>query len=208
MRIARGKEFDLREFLDFVTNKQGGASLFMTEQDLKLVLEACQLGDRSAFGRIYDHYSERLFKFIYLRVGHKEVAEDILADSFVKAWTKIKQVNSHKALSSWIFQIAKNNIIDYYRIRKSTIAIEEVEQTLEDAANPVEETDLNFDQERILAAMKQLPKDQQLVIRYKFFEDLSNAEIALIINKTEGAIRVIQHRAIIRLQEILRQKKL
>ena len=179
----------------------------MTDEELKLVLEACQTGDRAAFGRIYDYFSSRLFKFIYLRVGHKEVAEDILADSFVKAWIKIKQVNSHKALSSWIFQIAKNNIIDYYRVRKSTIALEDVEQTLEDAVNPVDETDLRLDQKRILQALDFLPKDQQQVIRYKFFEDLTNAEIALILNKTEGAIRVIQHRAIVRLQEILRQKK-
>lgn len=179
----------------------------MTDEELKIALEACQKGDRTAFGKIYDRYAERLYKFIYLRVGHKEIAEDILSDSFVKVWTKISQVNSAKAFSSWIFQIAKNNIIDYYRVRKSTIAIEEVEQTLEDAANPIEETELRLDQKRILLAMQNLPTDQQQVIRYKFFEDLTNAEIALIMNKTEGAIRVIQHRAIVRLQEMLRQKK-
>jgi RNA polymerase sigma-70 factor (ECF subfamily) len=179
----------------------------MTEEEVKLVLEACQNGDRMAFGRIYDHFAPRLYKFIFFRVGHKEVAEDILADCFVKAWLKIKQVNSSKALSAWVFQIAKNNIIDYYRVRKSTIAIEDVEQILEDASNPIEETELRIDQKRILSALSHLPLDQQQVIRYKFFEDLTNAEIALIINKTEGAIRVIQHRAIVRLQEMLRQKR-
>jgi RNA polymerase sigma-70 factor (ECF subfamily) len=176
----------------------------MTEEELKLTLEACQRGDRAAFALIYDQYAQRLYKFIYLRVGHKEVAEDILADSFVKAWVKIKQVNSSKALSSWIFQIAKNNIIDYYRVRKSTIAIEEVEGLLEDPVDAVNITDLDFDQKQILEALKTLPKDQQQVIRYKFFEDLTNSEIALILNKTEGSIRVIQHRAIIKLQELLR----
>jgi RNA polymerase sigma-70 factor (ECF subfamily) len=191
-----------------ICNKNNAvASLFMTEEELKYILEACQKGDKIAFGRIYDQYSQRLYKFIYLRVGHKEVAEDILADSFVKVWTKISQVNSSKAFSSWIFQIAKNNIIDYYRVRKSTIAIEEVEHTLEDAANPIAETELRLDQKRILLALNSLPKDQQQVVRYKFFEDLTNSEIALIMNKTEGAIRVIQHRAVVRLQEILRQKK-
>jgi len=179
----------------------------MTDSELKFILEACQRGDRTAFARIYDDFSARLYRFIYLRVGHREVAEDILADSFVKAWVKISQVNSPKAFSAWIFQIAKNNIIDYYRVRKSTIAVEEVEQTLEDAASPIDETELRLDQKRILVALDSLPKDQQQVIRYKFFEDLTNPEIALIMNKSEGAIRVIQHRAIVRLQEILRQKK-
>ena len=178
----------------------------MTEEELKRALEASQAGDRSAFGLIYDQFSLRLYKFIYLRVGHKEVAEDILSDTFVKAWTKIKQIHEYKALSSWIFQIAKNSIIDYYRIRKSTIAIEEVEGILEDAVDAVNEVDLDFDHKRILSSLALLPKDQQQVIRYKFFEDLTNAEIALIMNKTEGSVRVIQHRAIIRLQELLREK--
>jgi RNA polymerase sigma-70 factor, ECF subfamily len=179
----------------------------MTDEELKLTIDACQRGNRAAFSRIYDSFSERLYRFIYMRVGHKEVAEDILADSFVKAWVKISQVNSSKAFSAWMYQIAKNNIIDYYRVRKSTIAIEEVEHILEDAASPIEETDLRLDQKRILQALSSLPKDQQQVIRYKFFEDLTNPEIALIMNKTEGAIRVIQHRAVVKLQEILRQKK-
>lgn len=189
--------------LTFVTNNHPTASLFMTEEEFKFVLESCQKGDRAAFARIYDAYSERLYKFIYLRVGHKEVAEDILADSFVKAWVKIAQIHSAKAFPAWIFQIAKNNIIDYYRVRKGTIAIEEVEQVLEDAADPIDETNLAIDQQRILKELKKLPKDQQQVIRYKFFEDLSNAEIALIMNKTEGAVRVIQHRAIAKLQDLL-----
>jgi RNA polymerase sigma-70 factor (ECF subfamily) len=193
--------------LDFVTKIKPNASLYMTDEELKFILEACQRGDKAAFGRIYDLYAERLYKFIYLRVGHKEIAEDILADSFVKVWTKIGHVNSSKALSSWVFQIAKNNIIDYYRVRKSTIAIEEVEHTLEDASNPIEETELRLDQKRILVALNSLPRDQQQVIKYKFFEDLTNPEIALIMNKTEGAVRVIQHRAVVKLQEILRQKK-
>ncbi|HEX5430285.1 MAG TPA: RNA polymerase sigma factor [Patescibacteria group bacterium] len=180
----------------------------MTDEELKSILEACQKGDKSAFGRIYDSYSVRLYRFIYMRVGHKEVAEDILAESFIKAWTKISQVNSSKAFSAWIFQIAKNNIIDYYRVRKSTIAIEEVEQVLEDAADPIDQTELDLDQRRILKALEFLPHDHQQVIRYKFFEDLTNPEIALIMNKTEGAIRVIQHRAIQKLQEILRQKRI
>lgn len=179
----------------------------MTEEELKLTLEACQAGDTAAFGRIYDHFAARLYKFIFFRVGHKEIAEDILADSFIKAWTKIRQINSAKAFSAWIFQIAKNNIIDYYRVRKSTIAIEEVEQILEDATSPIDETDLRLDQKRILNALTHLPSDQQQVIRYKFFEDLTNAEIAQIMGKTEGSVRVIQHRAIVRLQEMLRQKK-
>ena len=181
----------------------------MSEQDLNKLLEDAKNGNTEAFGRVYDHFSRPIYKFIFFRIGHKEIAEDILADTFVKAWSKINQVSSPKALSSWLYQIAKNNIIDYYRIRRNLIAIEEVEEfLLEDAASPVDELNLAFEQKKLLEVVNLLPKDQQQVIKYKFFEDLSNDQIALLLNKTEGAIRVIQHRAVIKLKELAKKKKI
>jgi RNA polymerase sigma-70 factor (ECF subfamily) len=179
----------------------------MTEEELKLYLNKAQKGDQEAFARIYDHFSVRIYRFIFFRVGHKEVAEDVLSDTFVKGWLKINQVNSPIALSAWLYQIAKNNIIDYYRVKKDTVDLSEVEDYLEDAINPVDETSLNMDQKMILKVLKELPIDQQEVIKYKFFEDLENEEIAYILGKTEGAIRVIQHRAINNLKELLKNKQ-
>ncbi|HTL39819.1 MAG TPA: sigma-70 family RNA polymerase sigma factor, partial [Methylomirabilota bacterium] len=89
----------------------------MSEEELKKNLKLAQNGNSSAFAEIYDYFSEKIYRFIYFRVGHKEVAEDILADTFVKAWQKINQINSPLALSAWLYQIARNNIIDYYRVR-------------------------------------------------------------------------------------------
>ena len=178
----------------------------MTEQDLKLTLQKAQSGDSEAFGGLYDHFAGRLYKFIYFRVGHKEVAEDILSDTFVKAWQKINQINSPAALSGWLYQIAKNNIIDYYRLKKETVALEDVAEFLEDAVSSIEILDIDLGQKKILAVLNQLPQDQQLVIRYRFFEDLTSEEISYIMDKSEGAIRVIQHRAIIKLKELLDKK--
>ncbi|MBX4191517.1 MAG: RNA polymerase sigma factor [Candidatus Doudnabacteria bacterium] len=175
----------------------------MTEEQLADILKKAQKGDSQAFALIYDHFSPRIYKFIYFRVGHKEVAEDVLSDTFVKGWQKIQHVNSPTALSAWLYQIAKNNIIDYYRIKKETIALDDVQDFLPDEVNPIDDTNLNFDQKRILAVMKELPQEQQEVIKYKFFEDLSNEEIAYVMNKSEGAIRVIQHRAISKLKELV-----
>jgi RNA polymerase sigma-70 factor, ECF subfamily len=175
----------------------------MTEEQLADILKKAQKGDSESFALIYDHFSPKIYKFIYFRVGHKEVAEDVLSDTFVKSWQKINHVNSPAALSAWLYQIAKNNIIDYYRIKKETVALEDVEDFLEDEVNPVDTTSLNMDQKRILQVMNQLPPEQQEVIKYKFFEDLSNEEIAYVMNKTEGAIRVIQHRAITKLKELV-----
>ena len=179
----------------------------MTEEELKRILQQAQNGDSQAFALIYDHFSGRIYKFVYFRVGHKEVAEDILSDTFVKSWQKINQINTPAALSAWLYQIAKNNIIDYYRLKKETVALEDVEEFLEDEVNPVDLTTVNMQQKKILQMMDALSEEQQQVIKYKFFEDLSNEEIAYVMSKTVGAIRVLQHRAILKLKELLSKKK-
>ncbi|MBI4049733.1 MAG: sigma-70 family RNA polymerase sigma factor [Candidatus Doudnabacteria bacterium] len=178
----------------------------MTEDDLNNLLSLAQSGDREAFGVIYDQYSGKIYKFIFFRVNHKEVAEDILSDTFVKAWNKISQIQSPQALSSWLYQVAKNNIIDYYRIKKETVSLQEVESILEDPQNIVEAANLSLEQTQLLELIRDLPPDQASVIQYKFFEELENAEIAQIMNKTEGAVRVIQHRAVANLKKLLNQK--
>lgn len=179
----------------------------MTEPELNIAFLKAQNGDREAFGWLYDEYSDKLFRFIYFRVGHKELAEDILADTFIKAWLKLKTVTSAKAFKTWLYQIAKNNVIDYYRIKKVTVDIEEVSEFLEDATSPIDDANLAVEQIVLIRLLDHLPIEQQLVIKYKFFEDLENPEIAQIMDKTEGAIRVLQHRAITRLKELLNKKK-
>jgi RNA polymerase sigma-70 factor (ECF subfamily) len=178
----------------------------MNEEELKHSLQKAQNGDQIAFGLIYDHFAEKLYRFIYFRVGHKEVAEDVLSDTFVKSWQKINQINSPEALSGWLYQIAKHNIIDYYRLKKELVPLGEVEEFLEDEVNPVDSINANMGQKRILDVLKQLSPDQQEVIKYKFFEDMTNEEIAYVMGKTEGAVRVIQHRAILQLKELLKKK--
>ena len=82
----------------------------MTEEQLKNTLRLAQNGNSEAFALIYDYFAPKIYKFIYFRTGHKEVAEDILSDTFIKGWQKINQINSPEALSAWLYQIAKNNI--------------------------------------------------------------------------------------------------
>ena len=178
----------------------------MNEEELKQILQKAQNGDQEAFALIYDQFADKIYRFIFFRVGHKEVAEDVLSDTFIKSWQKINQINTPQALSGWLYQIAKNNIIDYYRIKRDLVPLEQVENTLEDAVNPVDSANATMQQKRILLVLDQLPKEQQEVIKYKFFEDLSNEEIAYVMGKTEGAIRVLQHRAISGLKTLLNKK--
>lgn len=178
----------------------------MTETELKQILQKAQNGNTEAFARLYDEFAEKLYRFVYFRVGHKEVAEDILSDTFVKAWQKIGSVSSSESLSGWLYQIARNNVIDYYRVKKDFLPLDEVVDFLIDAVNPVDTVNLSLEQAKTLEILKGLTLEQQAVIKYKFFEDLSNEEIAQILGKTEGSIRVIQHRAIIKLKELTSNK--
>ncbi len=164
-------------------------------------------GNAQAFSQLYDFYFDKIFKFIFYRVSHKETAEDLCEDVFVKAWTKIRNVGDD-SFGGWLYSIAKNRIIDHYRQNKSTVDISEVENILEAEENIIENANLQFDQKILLDAVRKLPPEQQIVIQLKFIEGLENSEIAELIAKKEGAIRVLQHRAIQNLQKLYGEKNL
>ena len=168
---------------------------------LGLIAKAKQ-GEEQAFGGIYNLYFEKIYRFIYYRVGHKEVAEDLSEDVFLKAFSKLGSVEKNESFEGWLYQIARNKVIDYYRDKKQTVALDEIENTLEYESNIIDVLELKENQKIFLLLLKELGADQQIVIKLKFLENLENEEIAAMMDKKEGAIRVIQHRAIAKLQEL------
>lgn len=179
------------------------SSDFANKDALAALLGRAKLGDAGALAEIYDLYFKKLYRFIFFRVGHKEVAEDLAEEVFLKAFTKIGDAGNG-SLEGWLYQIARNLVIDYYRQKKLTINIEEVENTLEYESNVIDVVNLQQQQKVTLKLIKELNPEQQIVIKLKFFEDLDNAEIAELLHKSEGAIRVIQHRAVAKLQELIK----
>lgn len=167
---------------------------------IELVRKA-KSGNEAAFGELYDLYFDKVYRFVYFRVNHKETAEDLVSDTFIRAWGKLPEIASVNAFNGWIFQIARNLVIDYYRAKKPTLDLTELENVLEYEDNILDRANFGFRQQAFLSALKTLASDQQLVIKLKFLDDLDNAEIAQILGKTEGAIRVIQHRAIKELKQ-------
>ena len=169
------------------------------------LVQNAKRGDEQAFGELYELYFEKIYKFIFFRVNHKQNAEDLAEDVFVKAWSKIKQVNEEK-FGGWLYQIAKNKIIDHYRQNKETVDISGLENLLETDENIVEHANMLIEQKTFMLLLKKLTPEQQIIIKLKFIEDLDNAEISELISKSEGSIRVIQYRAIQKLQELLDQQ--
>lgn len=178
-------------------------SNFAVPEDSQGLVKQARSGLETAFAQIYDLYFTKIYRFIFYRVGHKETAEDLAEDVFIKAFGSLPSLEDDKVFESWLYTIARNKVIDYYRSKKALVPIEEVENTLEYETNIIDIVNLDFQHKAIIKALKELPSDQQLVIKLKFFEDLSNSEIAALLGKEEGAIRVIQHRAIAKLKSII-----
>lgn len=171
------------------------------EQLIKKALE----GNEAAFGQIYDLYFEKVYRFIYYRVNHKEAAEDLVSETFIRAWDNLSEMHAPSSFTGWIYRIARNLVIDYYRSRKLTVDLNDLENILEYEDNILERTNFGFQQQSFLEALKKLSPDQQQVIKLKFLDELDNHEIAKILDKSEGAIRVIQHRAIRELKKVINE---
>jgi RNA polymerase sigma-70 factor (ECF subfamily) len=163
----------------------------------QLVLQA-QAGNADAFGQLYDAYMERIYRFVYFRVEDQQTAEDITSQVFLKAWSNLHRFRfARTPYLAWLYTIAHNAVIDHYRTRKVTAALEDVQLSQPDYAEKVEnEIDLSVEMKSIKSAIGTLTDDQQHVLTLKFIEGMSNNEIARHLGKREGAIRALQMRGL------------
>lgn len=162
-------------------------------------IQEAKLGDKEAFGRLYQYYVDKIYRFCYFRVGQsRALAEDITADVFVKAWEKLDTFKKG-SFQAWVYMIARNTIIDYYRSEKEKVGL--TEDIQEEAISVYESVAKSLEIERVMKGLQFLTKEQQEIILLKFVEDLDNSEIAKIMNKSEVAIRALQSRAIKKLRE-------
>ena len=173
----------------------------------QLVLQA-QAGNTEAFGALYDAYMERIYRFVYFRVEDQQTAEDITAQVFVKAWSNLDRFSfSRTPYLAWLYTIAHNAVIDHYRTRKITTALDDVRLSQPDQAEAVEnQIDLTAEMKLVKEALRTLTEDQQKVLSLKFIEGLSNHEIARHLGKREGAIRALQMRGLQALARLLEEK--
>lgn len=172
----------------------------------KQLLESAIQGEASAFGLLYDKYQPSIFRFIFLKVSQREEAEDLTHQVFLSAWQNIETFQDQGLpLSSWLYKIARNKVIDYYRTKKQITSLDDnpdenfgivTESDLEEIGNKMEVED-------IYKALKQLPPDYQEIIIMRFIEGLSPKEISDITRRNRGAVRVLQFRALRQLKKIL-----
>jgi len=178
----------------------------MLEDEEKLIREA-KRGKTECFDQLYNHYLPPIYRFIYMKVTHREEAEDLTHEVFLNAWQNIRFYRSRGfPFGSWLYQIARNRVIDHYRLKKRQISLESLDPNAEllKSGNPIDqELDKILTLEKIRTALQGLTFDQQDVVIMRFMEELSYEEIAVAMKKSQGAVRLIQHRAMNELKKIL-----
>ncbi len=157
-----------------------------------------QQGDQEAFGKIYDLLVDQIYRYVYYRVQGEEV-EDIVETVFLKVWENIRQYKPQKkSFSAWVFRIAHNLVVDHYRASKDRV-YDQLDPELPDQSrqhNPIKSVQSTFDNEVLKRALGKMKKQYRDIILYKFINELSNYEIAEILGKSEGSLRILQFRAL------------
>ena len=188
-----------------MNNKQNRDFIF------ELVSKAKE-GDESAFEELYQHYIVPIFRYIFFKSQSQEDAEDLTQIVFLKAWQALPDFQKRaNPFSSWLYKIAKNTVIDYYKKKKEITLdkpIEDLKQIKDEKNDPVKITEQKEKVKILGQLIKQLNEDQQEVIILKFIQELSNKEIAQLMQKSEEAIRALQYRGLKALREKLKKSNL
>jgi len=176
------------------------------KQELISLAKRFVKGDKEAFSKIYDIYADKLYRFVYFKVKAEDI-EDLVELCFLKAWDKRKSYNPKKSsLNSWLYTIARNSVIDYYRVSK---VVDELDVNIRDdkkIANPKVVTEENLTAGIIREAIYELPENYRDLVWLRFIDDLSYAELAGVLSKSESTIRVMQFRAMKKLKVILERR--
>jgi RNA polymerase sigma-70 factor (ECF subfamily) len=176
------------------------------EEDL---VRRAQRRDPEAFGVLYEEHFDRIYRYVLLRVRNQADAEDITQQVFLRA---LESIGSYRwrgtPFASWLFRIAHNLVVDYWkkksRERTAAVATEDIDEAVAaPAGDPAELAELRFDMKQLTAACERLSEGQREVISLRFAGGLSVAEAARVMGKSEGAVKVLQHAALVKLRRIL-----
>ena len=186
---------------------EGAPARESTEHVRELVARG-QQGDRDALEELYLIHFDRIYSYLHVSVGNRHDAEDLTTQTFLKMLEKIGSFKWQSApFSAWLFRIAHNLAMDHFRARRRWQPEEEVPEPPGEEEPSAELTAMQtIGRESMLKLIDRLSPEQQQVLTLKFVFNLPNAEVAGILDKTEVAIKSLQHRALVSLQkQIARQ---
>lgn len=164
-------------------------------------LERARSFDRKALTSIYDDYQQPLYRYIYRQVGDVEVARDLTAEVFQRLLQAFEKGHGpEQKLKAWLYRVAHNNVVDYYRRQQHRQHLPLDERLIENGDSPAVLAERNISAQQVRKALQNLTPDQQQVITLKFLQGFSNSEVAELLDKPIGAVKSLQHRALAALQ--------
>ncbi|MEV0777839.1 ECF subfamily RNA polymerase sigma factor, BldN family [Streptomyces sp. NPDC050433] len=170
------------------------------------LVERAQAGESEAFGRLYDQYSDTVYRYIYYRVGSKATAEDLTSETFLRALRRISTFTwQGRDFGAWLVTIARNLVADHFKSSRFRLEVttgemldaNEVERSPEDSVLE------SLSNAALLEAVRKLNPQQQECVTLRFLQGLSVAETARVMGKNEGAIKTLQYRAVRTLARLL-----
>lgn len=165
-----------------------------TDEEL---VRAMHAGDDNAFNELYERYFDKIHAFVIRRVGHRQTAEDLVADVFMKAFTHRMSFVWKTSFSAWIYRIATNRITDHHRTKKPA---EEFDETAHDRPSTVPPAPDEIDREilgkKLEGVLEQLSERERIAVTMKYYGECDNVEIAAALRVTPNNAGVILHRAL------------
>ena len=173
-------------------------------QNEESLVERAKQRDQRAFAQLYEENFDKIYRYVALRIGDKMEAEDMTQQVFIKALRSISSFKwQGKPFVAWLFRIAHNQVVDYLRKKTKQPTVPFEEWQVGSDSDPQLLTERSMDIERLISATKRLTDAQREVISLRFAGDLPIAQVANIMDKSQGAIKALQHSAILALRRVL-----
>lgn len=186
-----------------MVNAAATASVNPPSEEIRQLVERAQRGDRGALEELYLLHFDRIYSYLHMSVGNRHDAEDLTTQTFVKMLESVGRFRWQSApFSAWLFRIAHNLAMDHFRAHRRWQPEEEIPEPPGSAEPSAEhEAMQSIGRQSMLRLIENLSPEQQQVLTLKFVFNFSNGEVATILAKTEGAIKSLQHRALVSLQK-------
>ena len=165
------------------------------------IIKNCHQGQFDDFGQLYDKYIKKIYDFIFYKTHHQETAEDLTSQTFFKALNKINNFDTNQGtFSSWLYRIARNTVIDYYRSKKTDLNIEDA-WDLSDDQDLEKDIDLKDKIKDIEKYLSNLKTEQREIIIMRVWQEMSYKEISEALNKSEASCKMMFSRTINKLRQ-------
>ena len=180
-----------------------------SREHVRQLVERGQQGDRDALEELYLIHFDRIYSYLHMSVGNRTDAEDLTTQTFLKMLESIGKFRFRSApFSAWLFRIAHNLAMDHFRAARRWVPEEDVPEPPGQVELSAEDEALqSIGRASMLELIDGLSHEQQQVLTLKFVFNFGNAEVATILGKTEGAVKSLQHRALVSLQKQLEEQQ-